>query len=79
MKTLTFAPGDVIFWQGDFSASMFDIISGKVGIYIGYETDQEKTEWSTVEDWLEELKECLERHKEVKEALKTILPTYHKT
>ena len=32
MKTLTFAPGDVIFWQGDFSASMFDIISGKVGI-----------------------------------------------
>lgn len=42
MKTLTFAPGDVIFWQGDFSASMFDIISGKVGIYIGYETDQEK-------------------------------------
>ena len=42
MRTLTFAPGDVIFWQGDFSASMFDIISGKVGIYIGYETDQEK-------------------------------------
>ena len=42
MKTLTFAPGEVIFWQGDFSNSMFDIISGKVGIYSGYETEQEK-------------------------------------
>ena len=42
MKTLTFASGDVIFWQGDFSTSMFDIISGKVGIYIDYETAKEK-------------------------------------
>ena len=42
MKTLTFAPGDVIFSQGEFAVSMYDIISGKVGVYSDYQTESEK-------------------------------------
>jgi len=33
MKQLTFAKGDIIFRQGDPAAVMYDIVSGKVGIY----------------------------------------------
>ena len=38
MNTLTFCKGQVIFKQGDFSATMFDIIKGKVGVYTDYDT-----------------------------------------
>lgn len=32
---------DIIFRQGDFAESMFDITSGSVGIYLAYGTEQE--------------------------------------
>lgn len=32
---------------------------------------------STVEDWMAELEECIERHRDVKTELEKILPTYH--
>lgn len=42
MRQLTFAKGDVIFRQGDFANVMYDIVSGKVGIYSDYQGEQEK-------------------------------------
>ena len=44
-----------------------------------YITAQEQVEWGTVEDWMRELEECLERHGDVKAELKKVLPTYCKT
>ena len=32
---------DIIFRQGDFAGSMFDILSGSVGVYVGYGTENE--------------------------------------
>ena len=37
----TFNKGDVIFRQGDAANSMFDILSGSVGVYMGYGTEHE--------------------------------------
>ena len=42
-----------------------------------YITDQEPVDWGTVESWMADLEECLERHRDVKTELKKILPTYH--
>ena len=42
MRQLTFAKGDVIFRQGDVANVMYDIVSGKVGIYSDYQGEQEK-------------------------------------
>ena len=42
MRQLTFAKGDIIFRQGDFANVMYDIVSGKVGIYSDYQGEQEK-------------------------------------
>ena len=42
MRQITYAKGDIIFRQGDTAAVMYDIISGKVGIFSGYQTEQEK-------------------------------------
>ena len=42
MKNITFNRNDVIFRQGDYPSSMFDIVSGKVGIYSEYGTDRQK-------------------------------------
>ena len=42
MNTLTFNCGEVIFKQGDYASSMYDIVSGQIGIYSAYGTDQEK-------------------------------------
>ena len=42
MRQLTFAKGDVIFRQGDFANVMYDIVSGKVGIYSDYQGKQEE-------------------------------------
>ena len=42
MNTLSFDHGQVIFKQGDFSSTMFDILSGKVGICADYGSEREK-------------------------------------
>ncbi len=41
MKMLSFNKDQVIFKQGDCAESMFDIVSGRVGIYVGYGTEAE--------------------------------------
>ncbi len=41
MNSKTFDKGAVIFRQGDFAESMFDIISGSVGVYVNYGTEYE--------------------------------------
>ncbi len=38
----TFNKGDVIFRQGDYAATMYDICAGSVGIYADYQTSDEK-------------------------------------
>ncbi len=42
-----------------------------------YITDQEKMEWSEVEQWMTELEACLEMHGDVKKVIRQILPSYH--
>ena len=42
MRQLTIAKGDIIFRQGDFANVMYDIVSGKVGIYSDYQGKQEE-------------------------------------
>ncbi|MBO5496900.1 MAG: cyclic nucleotide-binding domain-containing protein [Clostridia bacterium] len=42
MKVLTFQKDAVIFLQGELAESMFDILSGSVGVYVGYGTEFEK-------------------------------------
>ena len=41
MKTLTFKKDEVIFKQGDFAHSMFDIVSGSVGVFVSYGGENE--------------------------------------
>ena len=42
MNTLTFNQNQIIFKQGDFESTMYDVVSGKVGIFSNYGTDEEK-------------------------------------
>ena len=42
MRQITYAKGDIIFRQGDPAAVMYDIISGNVGIFSGYQSEQEE-------------------------------------
>ena len=42
MKEITFGKDQVIFHQGDESKVMYDILSGKVGVYKDYKTEKEK-------------------------------------
>ena len=42
MKEITYSKDQVIFRQGDYAQNMFDIISGKIGIYRDYGTEKEK-------------------------------------
>ena len=42
MKQITFNKDQVIFRENDSATVMYDIVSGKVGIFTGYQTDQEK-------------------------------------
>ena len=42
MKTLKYEKGQVIFRQGEFARTMYDIVSGKVGVYADYGTEGEK-------------------------------------
>ncbi len=42
MLTKCFERGQIIFSQGDFSDCMYDILSGRVGIYNAYGTPDEK-------------------------------------
>ena len=39
MKEITFGKDQVIFREGDDARTMYDILSGKVGIYKGYGTE----------------------------------------
>ena len=41
MNLITFNRGNVIFKQGDFAHGMYDILSGSVGVYVGYGTEHE--------------------------------------
>lgn len=38
----TFSKGEVIFEQGSFQKEMYTVLQGRVGIYVNYETPQEK-------------------------------------
>ena len=42
MKSKIYRKGEIIFRQGDAADSMFDILWGNVGIYVGYGSDYEK-------------------------------------
>ena len=42
MITKTYQKGQIIFNQGDYSDCMYDILRGKVGVYSGYGTGDEK-------------------------------------
>ena len=42
MKTLTFGKNEVIFRQGDDAKTMYDILSGRVGVYTDYGTAEER-------------------------------------
>jgi CRP-like cAMP-binding protein len=42
MKEITFNKDQIIFCQGENASVMYDIISGKIGIYTDYQTEQEK-------------------------------------
>lgn len=42
MNTIKFEKDQVIFRQGEYPYFMYDILSGKVGIYSDYETENEK-------------------------------------
>ena len=52
MNTLTFSKGDVIFRQGSFELTMFDIQQGSVGIYSDYGTQAENQIAVLVKDQL---------------------------
>lgn len=41
MNVRSFKQGEIIFRQGDFADEMFDIVSGSVGVYVGYGTEAE--------------------------------------
>jgi len=42
MKNVSFAKGEVIFRQGDEAKVMYDILSGRVGVYTDYQTADER-------------------------------------
>lgn len=42
MNTLRFSAGDLIFREGDFQLTMYDIQKGSVGVYLDYDTEQNK-------------------------------------
>ena len=42
MRQITYSKGDIIFRQGDIATVMCDIISGKVGIFSSYQSEQEE-------------------------------------
>ena len=42
MKNITFKKGEVIFREGEIGNVMYDILSGKVGVYTDFETDSER-------------------------------------
>ena len=41
MRSITFSAGDVVFRQGSFELSMFDILEGRIGVYTDYGTPME--------------------------------------
>ena len=41
MNMLSFNKNEVVFRQGEYAVCMYDIVSGSVGIYVGYGTENE--------------------------------------
>ncbi|MBO5496907.1 MAG: cyclic nucleotide-binding domain-containing protein [Clostridia bacterium] len=42
MKTIRYASGDVIFREGDFQMTMYDIEKGSVGVYLDYDSEERR-------------------------------------
>jgi CRP-like cAMP-binding protein len=42
MKNITFKKGEVIFREGEIGNVMYDILSGKVGVYMDFESDSKR-------------------------------------
>ena len=42
MKNITFKRGEIIVKEGSFDSTMYDIVSGRVGVFSAYGTAQEK-------------------------------------
>ena len=42
MRQITYSEGDIIFRQGDIATVMYDIVSGKVGVFSNYQSEQEE-------------------------------------
>ena len=42
MKEITFNKDQVIFRQGEFGSTMYDVVSGEIGIYMDYQGADEK-------------------------------------
>ena len=42
MRQITYSKGDIIFRQGDIATVMYDIVSGRVGVFSAFGTAQEK-------------------------------------
>ena len=42
MNTMNFDRGQVVFKQGDYSDCMYDILQGRIGVYGGFGTAEEK-------------------------------------
>ena len=40
MKTISYSSGEVIFHEGEFELTMFDILKGSVAIYLDYDSEQ---------------------------------------
>ena len=42
MKVNEYKNGDVVFRQGEFATTFYKILSGSVGVYVGYGSEKEK-------------------------------------
>ena len=42
-----------------------------------YIARQDMYDWNTVQSWLDKLKDALEQHRDIRQTLQEILPTYH--
>ena len=42
MKTISYSSGEVIFHEGEFEPTMFDILKGSVAIYLDYDSEQKQ-------------------------------------
>jgi CRP-like cAMP-binding protein len=42
MKTISYSSGEVIFHEGEFELTIFDILKGSVAIYLNYDSEQKQ-------------------------------------